>query len=388
MNRALALSLCAALGVSACDPAVDDDFEDESPAPLEVGSGWSSQDIGTVKAAGSDTFVNGIFTVKASGADIYGTADAFRFVYQRVGGDTTIVARVTGLVKTNDSAKAVVMIREDLSAGSKFVAAELTPVKTNKFREHYRSSKGGTAVLKKLLTTDSVIPSWLRVVRKGNTFTTSYSTSTTATNWKTIASVSVTMSSLVYIGFGATSHADGTLTTAKFEKVGFTGKIPVCTPGARRCNSSAEAELCGADGQWALFEICGNCFEGKCVTETCVLGDRACDGLDFFRCSADGHWTAAGCDLACNSLACHSTCIEPATGDHYCAVDADPQPLTADSCVLHDLHATPCPADPIAQSCMAGQTYLFQYNRSGTDSFKLDTQRYYVCDGGTWQLGS
>src|SRR5687768_1124962 len=48
------------------------------PAP------WTSTDIGSVGLAGSGSETGGQFTVRGSGADIFGTADAFHYVYQRL----------------------------------------------------------------------------------------------------------------------------------------------------------------------------------------------------------------------------------------------------------------------------------------------------------------
>ena len=47
------------------------------------------------------------------------TADDFRFVYKRLNGNGSIVVKVESLVNTNAWAKAGVMIRESLDAGSK-----------------------------------------------------------------------------------------------------------------------------------------------------------------------------------------------------------------------------------------------------------------------------
>src|SRR5205085_5117831 len=61
------------------------------PAP------WTQQDVGAVGVAGSATFANGTFTVKGSGADIWGTADAFHYVYQPLDGDVTVQAHVASV---------------------------------------------------------------------------------------------------------------------------------------------------------------------------------------------------------------------------------------------------------------------------------------------------
>src|SRR5712671_5536295 len=54
------------------------------------------RDIGAVAVAGSaSNNGNGAFTVSGSGADIWGTADEFHYVYFQVTNDVAIVARVT-----------------------------------------------------------------------------------------------------------------------------------------------------------------------------------------------------------------------------------------------------------------------------------------------------
>src|SRR5437773_12511423 len=60
----------------------------------------SSQDrgIGAVAVAGSaSNNGSGGFTVTAYGADIWGTADEFHYVYFSLTGDSDVVARVTGV---------------------------------------------------------------------------------------------------------------------------------------------------------------------------------------------------------------------------------------------------------------------------------------------------
>src|SRR3954467_7203039 len=81
--------------------------------------GWSSSDIGTVGAAGSASSSGGTFTVAGAGADIWGTADAFRFVYTTLTGDGTIVARVATVQNVAAWTKAGVMVRETLSPSSR-----------------------------------------------------------------------------------------------------------------------------------------------------------------------------------------------------------------------------------------------------------------------------
>ena len=54
---------------------------------------WTNQDIGSVFAAGSASFAGGVFTVRGSGSDIWGTADSFQAVMQPIADDVQIVAQ-------------------------------------------------------------------------------------------------------------------------------------------------------------------------------------------------------------------------------------------------------------------------------------------------------
>ena len=80
----------------------------------------TSIDIGQVAVAGSTSTSNGVYTVRASGADIWGTEDEFRFVYVAMSGDGEITARVDSLTNTHSWTKAGVMIRETLNANSRY----------------------------------------------------------------------------------------------------------------------------------------------------------------------------------------------------------------------------------------------------------------------------
>src|SRR5262249_15017482 len=90
-------------------------------------SPWLNSDVGAVGAAGSASHSSGVFTVRGSGADIWGNADGFQFVYQPLNGNGQIVARVTAVQNTDPWAKAGGMIRETLAAGSRHAFMALTP---------------------------------------------------------------------------------------------------------------------------------------------------------------------------------------------------------------------------------------------------------------------
>ncbi|MEJ7711857.1 MAG: Ig-like domain-containing protein [Pyrinomonadaceae bacterium] len=103
---------------------------------------WSDQDIGAVGLDGSASYEGGVYTIRASGDNIYDRADSLRYVSQPLVGDGQIIARVAAIDYTHELAMAGVMIRESLSADSRHAAMLVMPSNTARFR--YRTSTAGT----------------------------------------------------------------------------------------------------------------------------------------------------------------------------------------------------------------------------------------------------
>ena len=102
-----------------------------------------------------------------AGADIQGTADAFRFVYVPVTGDCTIIARVVSVQNIDPWSKAGVMIRQSLDAGAANAFVAVTP--GNGVTWQYRSSAGGGTSWNNTGSLNA--PYWVKLVRSGSTFT-------------------------------------------------------------------------------------------------------------------------------------------------------------------------------------------------------------------------
>jgi hypothetical protein len=85
-----------------------------------------TQDIGAVGLTGSASYSSGTFTVTGSGADIEGTADAFRYIYQTSSSNCEVRAQVVSVQNTDPWAKAGVMIRENTAAGAVNAMVEIT----------------------------------------------------------------------------------------------------------------------------------------------------------------------------------------------------------------------------------------------------------------------
>ncbi|MEM1058678.1 MAG: DNRLRE domain-containing protein [Verrucomicrobiota bacterium] len=169
-----------------------------------------SADIGNAVLAGSVTEDNGLYTIEASGNDIWGFQDGFHFVYREMTGDGELIAEVQSLVNSHSAAKAGVMIRETLDANSKHASSFVTPASGGRFSR--RTATGGSTAS---TTGGGSPPYWVRMVRSGNTFTGYHSSD--GVTWTQTGSETITMGSTVYVGMAVTSHTNLALTEAEFD---------------------------------------------------------------------------------------------------------------------------------------------------------------------------
>jgi PKD repeat protein len=176
-------------------------------------SGTSTADIGPVGVTGSATESGGVFTVRGAGADIWGTADAFRFVYVPMSADGQIVARVAAMTGTEAWAKAGVMIRESLTPGSAHAFMLVSAGKGSAFQR--RPSAGAVS----LHTSGGAAspPGWVRLVRRGSVITASRSSD--GVTWTAVGSQTFSMGSAAYMGLAVSSHDAAALATATFDRI-------------------------------------------------------------------------------------------------------------------------------------------------------------------------
>ncbi|HEY0548874.1 MAG TPA: DUF1349 domain-containing protein, partial [Verrucomicrobiae bacterium] len=189
-------------------------FVDNVRVAPSLPSPWNTADIGSVGAAGLASYTSGAFDVVGSGADIWGTADEFRYVYQSSSGDCSVSAKVNQVSNTDIWAKAGVMIRESTAAGSIQASVVVTPGSGVSFQR--RTSTGGTSV--STIQAGITAPRWVRLTRTGSSFAAYYSTD--GVTWTQLGTAqTITMASGATIGLAVTSHNDGNLCTANFSSV-------------------------------------------------------------------------------------------------------------------------------------------------------------------------
>ena len=200
-------------GASTASSAVSISVAD-APPPTDLPSGWAHADIGATPIAGDATHTNGLFTVKGSGADIWGTADAFHYAYTTLAGDGTIVARVTSVQQGIHAwVKAGVMIRASLDAGSPHAFMLASASKGMAFQR--RATANGISA--STAGTMSAAPRWLKLQRNGNLF--SAYESADGVTWTLVGTDTIVMGTTVYVGLAVTSHTTGATATCTFDNV-------------------------------------------------------------------------------------------------------------------------------------------------------------------------
>lgn len=184
------------------------------PGPLPAP--WEQQTVGDT-ILGAASFQNGTFTVKGSGADIWGTSDEFHWAYLLVKGDFEFIARVASVENVDRWVKAGLMIRNHNLPDGAHASLFATPGKGVAFQR--RRADGGLSVH----TAGPAVtaPVWLRLVRSGNQFT-AYSRRTTSEAWTRIGSDTIPIFEIATVGLVVSSHVDGRIATATFDNVSIT----------------------------------------------------------------------------------------------------------------------------------------------------------------------
>jgi fibronectin type 3 domain-containing protein len=180
------------------------------PAP------WLDQDINT-GVTGSASYSSGVYTISASGMQIWSTTDGFHFIYRTLIGDGVMIARVkTG----GSSSKTGIMMRQALTANSDYVDAVMNGG-PNSAKTEYRATPGASATSASSTPSNDVelnVPYWVKLVRTGNVFT-AYRAPDGATWTQTGGSVTIAMSDPIDVGLVQTSDSNSTLATATFDNV-------------------------------------------------------------------------------------------------------------------------------------------------------------------------
>ena len=190
--------------------------EVSATVPGILPSQFTSMDIGSVGLAGSALYCSGQFTVSGSGTDIWGTSDAFQFVYVLVPITTNcdVRARVLSQQNTSGNAKAAVMIRESLAANSRHALVDVEPTAGIEFL--WRTNTGSQCLVSSV--SGQTAHNWVRLTRTNNTFRAYWSPD--GNTWNQIGTpTNITMATSAYVGLAVTAHNNSALSTSVFDNL-------------------------------------------------------------------------------------------------------------------------------------------------------------------------
>jgi len=163
----------------------------------------------------------GTYTMTGSGADIWDQSDEFHYAFKTLSGVGSIVARVESIGDTDSWAKAGVMIRETLDAGSSHAMMVVTPSSGVSFQRRINTSGNSNDD-----TTGGVTaPYWVKIERSLDGSFSAYSSVNGSTWQKLGASENIQMGTNVYIGLAVTAHNASETCRAVFTNVTTTGNV-------------------------------------------------------------------------------------------------------------------------------------------------------------------
>lgn len=183
-------------------------------SPTSLTGEFKSIDLGTPRNQGlAVADESALYLVEAGGSDIWGEHDEGHFVYREISGDARITLRVDSIEEVQDWSKAGPMMRASTASNSTHVSLFLSGHNTVSMQWRSSTTSRSNASGKKAASEGY----WLRLQRRGDTFT-SYM-SKDGSSWQYVSSTSVPMPSSILVGFAMTAHDTNRTASAFFSNI-------------------------------------------------------------------------------------------------------------------------------------------------------------------------
>ncbi|HZZ39833.1 MAG TPA: hypothetical protein VFE06_11930 [Acidobacteriaceae bacterium] len=307
------VAVFAVAGVFLITPAWSHAQSIQSPVGLFQGQ----SDVGSVTPPGTGKYdaAADTYTLTAAGANLWGTEDAFHFVWKKISGDAVLTADIN-FPETNGEhnphRKAILIFRQSLTPGSAYVDAAQHGVGLMALQ--YRPAENATTDDIELPVEQA--PSHLRLEKRGDTFTMELSMGSEPLH-PVGTSIQLHLQEPFYVGIGLCSHDSSRVENAVFSRV--TIEKPAPLPASLTLNSALltvntdsdfaraiavysapshfEAPNWSRDGKSLIFDE-----DGKIMTMPADGGTpQPVDTGDASQCngshglSPDGQWLAITC---------------------------------------------------------------------------------------------
>jgi len=277
-------------------------------------------DVGSVTPPGMMTYdaASGVYTIKASGANLWATVDGFHFVWKKIAGDFALTAEMNFPDSTgnpNPHRKTVLMFRQTLDADGVYVDAAqhgsgLTALQ-------YRRTRGATT---QDIELNISAPRRLRLEKRGDAFTMFLSMGGEPLH-QVGTSIKLHLDGPFYVGIGVCSHNPDVTEKATFAHVELTALTSPATPATMALYSTLqtigiedsfrralmvmtdrarmEAPNWSRDGKTLIFDRDGKLWaipaEGGTATVLNTGATTRCTGSHGL--SPDGKWLAISCSM-------------------------------------------------------------------------------------------
>jgi len=178
----------------------------------------SSSDVGVTPQKGKVEFDGaGVFRVTGGGADMWGKADAFQFVWKKMSGDMALTADVQFAgASAQTKRKAALIIRQGPEANAAY--ADVALHGNGEIALQWRAAADGpTLDTVRPDNLDVSTPVRIRIERRGDRFT--VMSGKPGGQLTSTGPTSVTLKDPVYVGLAVCSHDANTLETAVFSNV-------------------------------------------------------------------------------------------------------------------------------------------------------------------------
>jgi len=196
-------------------------FPDAAPIRPSPPAPFRTQDVGAVKRPGFVSLAGpDSFRINGDGLDMSVGNDGLFYVYEPWTGDGQMMLRLNTLQEVWGN-QAGIMIRESLDPKARYVSLSGRPSEgvTQGADVRVKSTVGGLP--KKAGALDQPGPTWLDLVRVGNTFSSFISAD--GVNWTPLGSTTLAMNSAVFIGAYVASAQPNVWMTADIDHVSVSG---------------------------------------------------------------------------------------------------------------------------------------------------------------------
>jgi len=192
-------------------------FVSEGPVIKSIiweGQNWVTRDFNTVIEGDTKIEADGKLVMEASGHDLWGYRDGFRFTYQEVKGDFEASVRLHSVPDTDEWSKAGIMLR----TLENDAAPNVTVLGTNKYGLVFqeRQAVGEATAQPKRISWTNGEPVYIKLIRAGNNVTGAMSYD--GKFWTTVYTTYIDLPESVFIGPAVTSHAGGSTGKAVFSE--------------------------------------------------------------------------------------------------------------------------------------------------------------------------